>query len=124
MRSHWKESVYDGELMTGYLEPRGKKMPLSAMTIGALADLGYEVDLSKADGFTVRAPASSFSSARDVDAPKQDKVRFEHVPPDWPILELKESDGVVEVKPGREEEFNRLRAAREKALRSEAHGEA
>lgn len=49
--SHFKESVYDSELMSSLAEY--KEMPLSRLTIGALADLGYSVDYSKADPYTV-----------------------------------------------------------------------
>lgn len=44
--SHWREEVFDNELMTGYAEAG---MFLSAMTIASFEDLGYEVDLSAAD---------------------------------------------------------------------------
>jgi hypothetical protein len=47
--SHWRESVFGSELMTGYLN--GGSNPLSAVTIGSLADLGYTVDLAAADPF-------------------------------------------------------------------------
>lgn len=48
-RGHWKESVYQDELMTGFLS--SGRNPLSRLTIAALADLGYTVDESKADTF-------------------------------------------------------------------------
>ncbi|MFC5597528.1 leishmanolysin-related zinc metalloendopeptidase [Deinococcus cellulosilyticus] len=46
---HWKESVFDHELMTGFVE--SGPMPLSALTTGALQDLGYVVNHSAADTF-------------------------------------------------------------------------
>ena len=49
---HWRESVLGVELMTGVLTP-GVLNPLSAITIASLADLGYEVDLSLAEAFTI-----------------------------------------------------------------------
>lgn len=49
--SHWRESVYDSEVMSSLAEYG--RMPLSSLTIGALADLGYGVDYSKADPYTV-----------------------------------------------------------------------
>ena len=56
--SHWRESVFHSELMTGWADG---SMPMSRVTIGALMDLGYDVDLSKADPFTLssslRAPS-------------------------------------------------------------------
>lgn len=57
--SHWRESVFDDELMTGFAEQPGNDMFLSEMTIASFADLGYEVDLSVADTaplLAVRSP--------------------------------------------------------------------
>ena len=39
---HWRESVFGNELMTGYLN--GGANPLSRVTVGSLADLGYQVN--------------------------------------------------------------------------------
>jgi len=47
--SHWRESSLGNELMTGYLNNGFN--PLSKVTIGALSDLGYGVDLGAADAF-------------------------------------------------------------------------
>lgn len=49
--SHWRESVLVTEVMTGWIEPAGVSMPLSAVTVGAVADLGYTVDHGAADAF-------------------------------------------------------------------------
>lgn len=49
--SHWRESVFDNELMTGFLN-FGQENPLSRVTVASLADLGYEVDLSAADSYS------------------------------------------------------------------------
>lgn len=50
--SHWRESVFDQELMTGFAEP---DMFLSAMSIAAFEDLGYEVDTAAADDASLRS---------------------------------------------------------------------
>jgi leishmanolysin len=51
MNSHWRESVLQDELMTGYLgEVRN---PLSVLTVRSLADLGYTVDPAGADAFSL-----------------------------------------------------------------------
>ncbi|MEM9216665.1 MAG: leishmanolysin-related zinc metalloendopeptidase [Cyanobacteria bacterium P01_F01_bin.150] len=47
--SHWRESVFDNELMTGYLNVGIN--PLSRITVASLADLGYTVDMAAADVF-------------------------------------------------------------------------
>lgn len=48
--SHWSESVFGGELMTGYASGG---MQMSRMTIGALADLGYGVNYGAAQAYTL-----------------------------------------------------------------------
>lgn len=52
--SHWKESVFQTELMTGYLG--GGSNPFSEMSIRALADLSYQVNILAADPYTVPSP--------------------------------------------------------------------
>lgn len=49
--SHWRESVFGNEIMTGYLNPGTN--PFSRVTAGALSDMGYGVDLDKAWGYTI-----------------------------------------------------------------------
>jgi len=49
--SHWREIVFKNELMTGILNPGVN--PLSATTIGSLQDLGYSVDVSQAEPFSL-----------------------------------------------------------------------
>lgn len=45
--AHWRETTFGNELMTGWLN--GGTNPLSRITVASLADLGYTVNLSKAD---------------------------------------------------------------------------
>ncbi len=47
--SHWRESVFDNELMTGWLNAGVN--PLSRMTAASMEDLGYEVNLDAADTY-------------------------------------------------------------------------
>ena len=54
---HWRESVFDNELMSPYLSS-GQTEPLSAITVQSLADMGYVVDVSQADSFTLPAAMS------------------------------------------------------------------
>ena len=49
--SHWRESIFQNELMTGFLDSGSN--PLSTVTIASLADMGYLVDESEADAYTV-----------------------------------------------------------------------
>lgn len=60
--SHWSESVFGNELMTGFLSPASN--PLSAITVGSLADLGYGVDLAAADPYGVPAIRTPVTAER------------------------------------------------------------
>ncbi|MCY3679371.1 MAG: hypothetical protein OXH66_17545 [Gemmatimonadetes bacterium] len=62
-RTHWRESVLGDEVMTPGLRSSGVN-PLSAITIQALADMGYSVDATLADAFTL-----SFGDAADIAGP-------------------------------------------------------
>jgi hypothetical protein len=53
--------MYPNEVMTGYLN-KDKFQPISRMTVRALADLGYQVDLSKADEFNIGLLTSTSST--------------------------------------------------------------
>jgi len=46
---HWRESVFRNELMSGFIAAPNN--PLSRLTVASLLDLGYEVDLSKAEAY-------------------------------------------------------------------------
>ena len=62
INGHWREQSggapsnlgFGIELMTGYISaPKGQRNPLSAVTIGAMADLGYTVSYATADSYTL-----------------------------------------------------------------------
>jgi hypothetical protein len=53
---HWRESVFDREVMTGFVEVNAD-MPFSTISIASLEDLGYLVNLLSADPFQVLPPA-------------------------------------------------------------------
>ncbi len=57
--SHWRVGVFGDELMT----PTGSGA-ISAITVQSLADLGYGVDLSQADAYTLPSAASAKASAK------------------------------------------------------------
>ena len=50
INSHWRESVFGNELMTGFIN--AGKNPLSMMTVESLEDLGYTVDVTAADPYS------------------------------------------------------------------------
>jgi hypothetical protein len=62
--SHWRESVFGNELMTGFIDDGTN--PLSAITVTSLADLGYEVDLSGADPYSLSSALRLFGTRRTI----------------------------------------------------------
>ena len=57
INSHWKEPTFRNELMTGYLNAGIN--PFSIMTIQSLADLGYTVDATQGDEYSLLPSSSS-----------------------------------------------------------------
>lgn len=51
INSHWKELTFTNELMTGYIN--GGINPFSKMTIQSLADLGYGVNATQSDEYSL-----------------------------------------------------------------------
>lgn len=49
--SHWRETTFGNELMTGFINSGSN--PLSAMSVRSLEDLGYTVDASAADAYKI-----------------------------------------------------------------------
>jgi PKD repeat protein len=60
--AHWDEPTFDKELMTGFIDMGGN--PTSRMTIAAMADLGYTVDLAQADAYSLPPPPVLFPGLR------------------------------------------------------------
>lgn len=56
---HWRESVFTNDLLTSVLDPGPN--PISRMTIASFADLGYQVDLTAADTFSLTQTQSLLS---------------------------------------------------------------
>lgn len=118
-RGHWKEAVYDNELMTGYVESGNVRMPISRLTVQALRDLGFpNVDVSKADVYTVPL----FATGRRLRTNVKNKIPLlgcgGHKPNEIQMVE-------TVAKPGREreheEEFVQVTAMR--AARKTLHEE-
>jgi hypothetical protein len=60
--SHWREDVFDNELMTGFI---GTGLsPLSRVTLASLADQGYNVNLAAADSYSLVLLRAFASKAR------------------------------------------------------------
>jgi Leishmanolysin len=54
--SHWRETTFNNELMTGFIQPGTN--PLSVMSIRSLEDLNYTVNAAAADPYTLPAGVS------------------------------------------------------------------
>jgi hypothetical protein len=84
IESHWRESVFDNELMTSIAEFTGVPTPFSAITIGSLEDIGYAVNYFAADPYAVPTVPQIAGRNRGAGAPGSwDEVRiprFEAVP--------------------------------------------
>jgi len=93
---HWRESVLGREIMTPLLSA-GQLNPLSAITIQALADMGYSVDVSLADPFTLASP-----DAADLAGPA-DTIDMHGDFEQGPIMVIDEDGNVVRVIPGPEQ---------------------
>ncbi|MGH7615043.1 MAG: leishmanolysin-related zinc metalloendopeptidase [Gemmatimonadales bacterium] len=88
--SHWRESVFDTELMTGFLNSGAN--PLSVTTTASMGDLGYRVNYAASDAFVLslalRAGPSRVRPLGD------DILR-------WPIAVVDEVGRVTQVIPPR-----------------------
>jgi hypothetical protein len=49
--SHWRETIFRNELMTGFVA--GPPNPMSRLTVASLKDLGYVVDMTKAEPYSL-----------------------------------------------------------------------
>jgi hypothetical protein len=63
--SHWRESVFANELMTGFVDAGVN--PLSRVTVASFGDMGYTVNLAGADPFTLAPALRAFSRGPRVD---------------------------------------------------------
>lgn len=54
--AHWREAVFDRELMTGFLDNGPQAQPLSIVTLGSLLDMNYLVAYANAQAFAWPSP--------------------------------------------------------------------
>jgi hypothetical protein len=54
--SHWRESIFRTEIMTGWIGP-GTNLPISRVTVASLADIGYQVNYAMADTYSPSSTA-------------------------------------------------------------------
>ena len=72
--SHWRENVLDDELMTTRFNRLLPHNPLSAITIQAMADIGYRVDVTQAESYKGPFVTPFAASAPVVRAAEEDSV--------------------------------------------------
>jgi hypothetical protein len=79
--SHWRESVFASELMTGFVTKpipgfTGVLNPFSLVSIQSLADLGYQVNASAADSYSVPGTSAlrSIFSSSETQAPEWERA--------------------------------------------------
>ncbi len=77
---HWRESVHNSELMTGWIEGGGSVNPLSAITIASFADMGYTVNMNAADPYVLFNPHGAPGRG-----PGRGSIYIEELPPPIPI---------------------------------------
>ncbi len=88
--AHWRESVFDDELMTPFV---GGGHALSLITIESLADMGYGVDVTQAEPYTI--PAASGA------APALERGPTVHLGNDiarWPVVLIDQKGRVAGVR--------------------------
>ena len=86
--AHWRESVFGNELMTGSVN---EVNPLSRVTLGSMADLGYSVNLAGTDPYTLAPGLRAFTRGPGIEL-KNDVLRV-------PLHEVDEAGRVVRVIP-------------------------
>ncbi len=69
INGHWRETTMDRELMTPFLDG-GVANPLSIITVQSMADLGYDVSNTDADGYTVASINGVAAAEEDDDESK------------------------------------------------------
>jgi len=62
--SHWRESVFDNELMTGFINSGAN--PLSEVTVASFWDMGYTVNLDGAEDFSLNLGLQALGMPVDV----------------------------------------------------------
>ncbi len=72
--SHWREAVFGAELMSPFVN-NGVQNPLSRITIQSLADLGYGVDVSQGEPYSLPLAADLVNPDREPDIDLSDDIR-------------------------------------------------
>jgi hypothetical protein len=76
--SHWRDTIFKSELMTGFVN--ASPNPMSRVTVASLKDLGYVVDLTKSEPFTLPSLLQLAEAGLLVAAPDHDGMVVPTVP--------------------------------------------
>ena len=87
--AHWRETIMGRELMTGYVSFVAN--PLSTITVGSLADMGYTVSYVNADAYTV----SGVNARADV---AREEFRLIEDAPNWTIQSIDAQGRITRVR--------------------------
>ncbi len=84
--SHWRESTFGNELMTGWVGP-GSSMPISRVTVASLADLGYTVNIAAADPYSLSASSGALVASSMTTTTASNSIRLGelHATPILPV---------------------------------------
>ena len=82
--SHWRESVFQKELMTGFIN--SSPNPLSSVTIGSLADLSYVVNAADFDDYALPPGSAPALRANIVVAPSDGWERLRSMQDMWMLV--------------------------------------
>ena len=72
--SHWREAIFDEELMTSQAENVGVPTPISILTIASLEDLLFTVNYGAAESYTQVFSVSALRAASARSSPYRDEV--------------------------------------------------
>ena len=97
--SHWRENVLDDELMTSGFHRLLPHNPLSAITIQAMADIGYRVDITQAESYKGPFVTPFAASAPVVRAAEEDSVPLTCIVEGPTAMPDKPATIILEVKP-------------------------
>lgn len=75
--AHWDETLFGSELMTGYVGP-SSTMPLSRITVGSLADIGYTVNMAAADAYSPTAALASSVTTTSTSSSNTSRIQTLH----------------------------------------------
>ena len=94
--AHWRESVFDDEMMTPSLV-LGRANPVSAITLQSFADMGYKIDVSEAQPYRLPSTARAVDIAAGAESQGVDILEYGNDVERGPIMVVDANGKVVNV---------------------------